>query len=399
MFVDEINLTVLSGAGGSGSVSFKNTSSKSSPNGGSGGSGGSVKIKVNSDLHDLSHIISNSSLKAENGSDGNINHQNGKNGEDLNIGVPSGTQVFVENELYADLHEKGSTYTVIEGARSGRGNFDLISKRNPNPQICEQGQKRQKLNMKLVYSIYSDLAIIGLPNAGKSTLISQLTNSKAKIGDYEFTTITPNLGILNNSEIKLKICDLPGLIKGASVGIGMGKKVLKHLRNTKIIVYLLDPLNERYSLDEQISLLNHEIEEFDESLRKIPVIKVVNKSDSTDEDDSNFVYISAIQAEGLDKLIKIIEETFSKGSERIYEDFQKITINSDDLIIYNEENKFICTGSAVEYIIGLSGNSEEVNNEIFYRYEKSTIPKKLKEEGIQNGDTVVLGNLEFEYKK
>ena len=399
MFVDEINLTVLSGAGGSGSVSFKNTSAKSSPNGGSGGTGGSVKIKVIPELHDLSHIISNSSLKAENGTDGNKNYQNGKNGEDLVIEVPSGTQVFVENNLHADLHEYGSTYTVIDGSRPGRGNFDLISKRIPNPQICEQGQKRQKLDIKLVYSIYSDLAIIGLPNAGKSTLISQLTNSKAKIGDYEFTTITPNLGILNKSNFKLTICDLPGLIKGASEGVGMGKKVLKHLRNTKIIVYLLDPLNDKYSIDDQISLLFHEIEEFDKSLCKIPVVKVVNKSDSIEKDDENYKYISALEGEGLDNLIKNIEEIYNQGFERIYEDFQKITINHDDSIIFFEENKFICTGSVVEYIIGLSGSSEEVNNEIFYRYEKSTLPQMLQDEGIQNGDTVVLGNLEFEYKK
>ena len=399
MFVDEINLTVLSGAGGSGSVSFKNTSTKSSPNGGSGGTGGSVKIKVNSDLHDLSHIISNSSLKAENGSDGNKNYQNGKNGEDLNIEVPSGTQVFIENKLHADLHELGSIYSVIDGSRSGRGNFELISKRNPNPQICEQGQKRQKVDIKLIYSVYSDLAIIGLPNAGKSTLISQLTNSKAKIGDYEFTTITPNLGILNNSDFKLTICDLPGLIKGASEGLGMGKKVLKHLRNTKIIVYLLDPLNDKYSLDEQISLLFNEIEEYDKSLCKIPVVKVVNKSDSIEKDNENYKYISALKGEGLDNLIKTIEQIYNEGSERIYEDFQKITIKSDNLNIFYEENKFICTGSVVEYIIGLSGSSEEVNNEIFYRYENSTLPQKLQDQGIQNGDTVVLGNLEFEYKK
>ncbi len=399
MFVDEINLTVLSGAGGSGSVSFKNSSSKSSPNGGSGGKGGSVKIKVNSNLHDLSHIISESSLKAENGTDGNKNFQNGKNGEDLEIEVPSGTQVFVKNKLYADLHEFGSIYTVIDGSKSGRGNFELISKRNPNPQICEQGQKRQKLDIKLVYSIYSDLAIIGLPNAGKSTLISQLTNSKAKIGDYEFTTITPNLGILNNSDFKLKICDLPGLIKGASEGVGMGKKVLKHLRNTKIIVYLLDPLNDKYSLDEQINLLFHEIEVFDKNLCKIPVVKVVNKSDSINQDNENYIYISALEGEGLNNLIKNIEEVYNEGSERIFEDFQKITIKSDDLNISYEENKFICTGSVVEYIIGLSGSGEEVNNEIFYRYEKSILPQKLQDQGIQNSDTVVLGNLEFEYKK
>jgi len=179
----------------------------------------------------------------------------------------------------------------------------------------------------------------------------------------------------------------------------MGKKVLKHLRNTKIIVYLLDPLNNKYSLDEQINLLFHEIEVFDKNLCKIPVVKVVNKSDSINQDNENYIYISALEGEGLNNLIKNIEEVYLEGSERIFEDFQKITIKSDDLNISFEENKFICTGSVVEYIIGLSGSGEEVNNEIFYRYEKSPLPQMLQDEGIQNSDTVVLGNLEFEYKK
>jgi hypothetical protein len=128
-------------------------------------------------------------------------------------------------------------------------------------------------------------------------------------------------------------------------------------------------------------------------------VKVVNKSDSIEKDDESYKYISALEGEGLDNLIKNIEEIYNQGFERIYEDFQKITINHDDSSIFFEENKFICTGSVVEYIIGLSGSSEEVNNEIFYRYEKSTLPQMLQDKGIQNGDTVVLGNLEFEYKK
>ena len=115
----------------------------------------------------------------------------------------------------------------------------MISKRNPNPQICEQGVKRKSLNVKLSYSLYSDISIVGLPNAGKSTLIQKLTNSKAKIGDYEFTTTSPNIGVLNNSESLITICDLPGLLEGASDGVGMGRRVLKHLRNTKFIIYLL----------------------------------------------------------------------------------------------------------------------------------------------------------------
>ena len=245
MFVDEIKLSVQSGAGGSGSVSFKKTSSKSSPSGGSGGQGGSVIITVNDEFNDLSHIISNSSLKAENGTDGNKNFQNGKKGKDLIIEVPKGTKIKVDNEVYADLHENKSSFVVLEGSKAGRGNYDLISKRVPNPQFCEHGEKRNKIEIKLTYSIYSDLVIVGLPNAGKSTLITKLTNSKAQIADYEFTTTSPNLGILNNSDLKLKICDLPGLIKGASDGVGMGERILRHIRNTKLIVYLLDPIESK----------------------------------------------------------------------------------------------------------------------------------------------------------
>ena len=170
---------------------------------------------------------SNSSLKAENGTDGNKNFQNGKKGKDLIIEVPKGTKIKVDNEVYADLHENKSSFIVLEGSKAGRGNYDLISKRVPNPQFCEHGEKRNKIEIKLTYSIYSDLVIVGLPNAGKSTLITKLTNSKAQIADYEFTTTSPNLGILNNSDLKLKICDLPGLIKGASDGVGMGERILR----------------------------------------------------------------------------------------------------------------------------------------------------------------------------
>ena len=143
MFVDEIKLSVSSGAGGPGSVSFNNLNSKTKPSGGSGGDGGSVILQVNKELPDLSHIMSNSSLKAENGGPGNKNFQNGTSGENLIIEVPKGTQVFIDNEMYADLHDNNSSYELITGSKGGRGNYELISKRNPNPQICEQGDKKK----------------------------------------------------------------------------------------------------------------------------------------------------------------------------------------------------------------------------------------------------------------
>ena len=399
MFVDEIKLSVHSGAGGSGSVSFKKTSSKSSPSGGSGGHGGSVVITVNEELNDLSHIISNSSLKAENGTDGNKNFQNGKKGKDLIIYVPKGTKIVIDDEVYADLHENTSSFIVLEGSKPGRGNYDLISKRVPNPQFCEHGEKRNKIEIKLTYSIYSDLVIVGLPNAGKSTLITKLTNSKAQIADYEFTTTSPNLGVLKNTDLKLKICDLPGLIEGASEGVGMGEKILRHIRNTKLIVYLLDPMNQRYSLEDQVNLLKKEINKYDQNFSRIPVIKAINKLDRSEISIEDTINISAQTGLNIEMLIQNIIEILQSDTSRLYEDFQKITLQRDDLVINQEQGKFICTGRFVESIIGLSGNKDEVNNEIFYRYENSYLPSKLEERGVVDGDTVMLGNLEFEYKK
>ena len=253
--------------------------------------------------------MSNSSLKAENGGPGNKNFQNGTHGQNLIIEVPKGTQVFVDNEMYADLHNDDSSYELIQGSRGGRGNYELLSKRNPNPQICEQGEKRNLLDIKLIFSIYSDISIVGLPNAGKSTLIQKLTNSKAKIGDYEFTTTSPNIGVLNNLDSLITICDLPGLIQGASDGVGMGRKVLKHLRNTKFIVYLIDPSNENFSIDNQISMLSSELNKYDENYRLIKNVKVINKSDTLTKLGNDYLYISCLKDEGIDaQMIPWVED-------------------------------------------------------------------------------------------
>ena len=399
MFVDEIKLSVSSGAGGPGSVSFNNLNSKTKPSGGSGGDGGSVILQVNKELPDLSHIMSNSSLKAENGGPGNKNFQNGTSGENLIIEVPKGTQVFIDNEMYADLHDNNSSYELITGSKGGRGNYELISKRNPNPQICEQGIKRKSLDVKLSYSLYSDISIIGLPNAGKSTLIQKLTNSKAKIGDYEFTTTSPNIGVLNNSESLITICDLPGLLEGASDGVGMGRRVLKHLRNTKFIIYLIDPINDKFNISSQISMLENELFKFDENYQSIKKLIVINKSDQLFTTNEEYLNISCLNENGIDKLVSIIQEEFKEDLPIIYSEFHKIVLKQEDYFIEKIENQFICSGELVTNMINISGNKDSVLDEIFIRFEKSILSREINEMGAIDGDTIVLGNLEFEYKQ
>ena len=399
MFVDEIKLSVSSGAGGPGSVSFNNLNSKTKPSGGSGGDGGSVIMQVNKELPDLSHIMSNSSLKAENGGPGNKNFQNGTSGENLIIEVPKGTQVFIDNEMYADLHDNNSFYELITGSKGGRGNYELISKRNPNPQICEQGVKRKSLDVKLSYSLYSDISIVGLPNAGKSTLIQKLTNSKAKIGDYEFTTTSPNIGVLNNSESLITICDLPGLLEGASDGVGMGRRVLKHLRNTKFIIYLIDPINDKFNISSQILMLENELFKFDENYQSIKKLIVINKSDQLSTTHEEYLNISCLNENGIDKLVSIIQEEFKEDLPIIYSDFHKIVLEQEDYFIEKIENQFICSGELVTNMINISGNKDSVLDEIFIRFEKSVLSREINKMGAIDGDTIVLGNLEFEYKQ
>ena len=399
MFVDEIKLSVSSGAGGPGSVSFNNLNSKTKPSGGSGGDGGSVILQVNKELPDLSHIMSNSSLKAENGGPGNKNFQNGTSGENLIIEVPNGTQVFIDNEMYADLHDNNSSYELITGSKGGRGNYELISKRNPNPQICEQGIKRKSLDVKLSYSLYSDISIVGLPNAGKSTLIQKLTNSKAKIGDYEFTTTSPNIGVLNNSESLITICDLPGLLEGASDGVGMGRRVLKHLRNTKFIIYLIDPINEKFNISSQISMLEDELFKFDENYQSIKKLIVINKSDKLTTPNEEYLNISCLNEHGIDILVSKILDVFQDELPIIYSEFHKIVLEQDDYFIEKIENQFICSGELVTNMINISGNKDSVLDEIFIRFEKSVLSREISEMGAIDGDTIVLGNLEFEYKQ
>ncbi len=398
MFVDNVELSLLSGAGGSGSISFKSKGTKSSPNGGTGGDGGSIYFISDNGLYDFSSIYSTTSFKAENGEDAGKDLQDGKNGKDLFINIPLGTSILLNNEKVAEILKNDVSFLICKGGKGGRGNKDLIAKRNPNPKISESGEKRKKVNVKLELSLITDIAILGLPNSGKSTLIKTITNSNAKTGTYPFTTISPNLGVLESKDKPLVICDLPGLIEGASEGVGMGGSILKHLKNSKVLILLLDPSNSEYTLDEQAKLIEKEMYKYNSDLKQLPIIKVVNKADLGIE-NNEYLNISAINNKGINKLIESIEKYDYSSLDTINKSFEKISLDEDLYSIEKHDDRWEVTGDLVDRITNLNGNEFDVFNEISHRFEKSEIPSKLEDMGIKKGDIIKLNNSEFEYEK
>ena len=398
MFIDKIDLTLFSGSGGSGSISFSSKSSKTSPNGASGGKGGSIIIRTNRKLFDFSHIYSKSIFKAENGGDASKNLQSGKNANDLIIEVPLGTSVIDSEGLVAKLIHENQELKILQGGRGGLGNKELKSTRNINPGIAEQGQKRSKKEIKLELSLITDIAILGLPNSGKSTLIKKITNSNAKTDSYPFTTVSPNLGVIENLERKYIICDLPGLIKGAATGVGLGKSILKHLINTKVLIFLLDPSNIELNTDQQIKLLQNEVYSYDEKLEKLPVLHIVNKAD-LDVKEDGMLNISALEEINIDILLQKLEELNINNLETLNRSFLRTELDKNNFSIQKSSaNYWDVEGPEVDRITGLLGNENDVFNEISYRFENSVIPEELKLLGVKKGSTIKLGSFEFIYE-
>jgi len=398
MFIDKIDLTLFSGSGGSGSISFSSKSSKTSPNGASGGKGGSIIIRTNRKLFDFSHIYSKSIFKAENGGDASKNLQSGKNANDLIIEVPLGTSVIDSEGLVAKLIHENQELKILQGGRGGLGNRELKSTRNINPGIAEQGQKRSKKEIKLELSLITDIAILGLPNSGKSTLIKKITNSNAKTDSYPFTTVSPNLGVIENLERKYIICDLPGLIKGAATGVGLGKSILKHLINTKVLIFLLDPSNIELNTDQQIKLLQNEVYSYDEKLEKLPILHIVNKAD-LDVKEDGMLNISALEEINIDILLQKLEELNINNLETLNRSFLRTELHKNNFSIQKSSaNYWDVEGPEVDRITGLLGNENDVFNEISYRFENSVIPEELKLLGVKKGSTIKLGSFEFIYE-
>lgn len=312
MLVDEATIDLKAGNGGDGAVSFRREKyvDKGGPDGGDGGKGGDIILRSSTDLNTLNDFARLKSYKAESGQNGMKAKKYGQQGESLILKVPVGTLVYEKNSnsLLFDFTKPDQDFIVVHGGKGGLGNFHFRSSTNQVPREFEPGQEGEEKRIRMELKLIADVGLIGLPNAGKSTLISVISKAKPKIADYPFTTIEPNLGVSNYRGKSFTVCDIPGLIEGAAQGKGLGYKFLKHISRTKVLVHLIEA-NSDYK--QNYETVRKEIEKFDKDLLKKKEIIVISKSELLSENKVDIKYdlkISAVTHENIDKLLGLIIE-------------------------------------------------------------------------------------------
>lgn len=332
-FVDEVVISVKAGDGGSGCVSFqrKRFQPKAGPDGGNGGNGGNVYLRATDELNSLEPYRFKKFFRAENGRHGQGNDRDGRRGKDLFLDVPLGTVVIdtATGLVIKELLKEGETFLIAKGGLGGKGNKHFATSTNRAPRIATKGKAGEERKVRLILKTIADVGLVGLPNAGKSTLLSRLTNARPKIGDYPFTTLTPHVGVLAVSpERSVLIADIPGLIEGASEGKGLGHVFLRHIERTRLLLILLSlDYHPRTSLDEDFDILIHELEAYNPTLVKKPRIVSVNKMDLKDsakrdpealkraleERGERVILISALTGDGLEELIEALDASLNQG--------------------------------------------------------------------------------------
>ena len=287
-FTDIIKIKIKAGDGGSGAVSFRREKyiAKGGPDGGDGGKGGDVYIEADRRYYNLSHFFSDKLYKAERGKQGMGVNRHGRDGEDLTIKVPPGTVVVNSEtgETIADLLDEDTPFLVASGGIGGRGNAFFKSSTLQTPRFAQPGMPGQELEVDLNLKLIADIGLVGLPNAGKSTLLSVITNANPKVGNYPFTTLTPNLGVIEYEDKSVyKIADIPGIIEGAHMGLGLGLSFLQHIERVKCILYIIDSSEENIAYN--LELLKNELSTYDEALLDRKHLVILSKTDLISEED------------------------------------------------------------------------------------------------------------------
>ncbi len=421
MFTDQVEIHVRSGKGGDGMVHFHREKfiTHGGPDGGDGGKGGDVVFEVRSTLNTLSSFRQNQKFKAEDGLKGGPSQMSGRYGKDLIVLVPPGTIIFDADTgvIIGDLTNPGQRLMVCKGGRGGRGNQHFATSRNQAPRTAEKGEPYEEKRLKLELKLIADIGLIGVPNAGKSTLLTALTNAKPKIASYPFTTLEPHLGVAEiDINTTVVLADIPGLIEGASHGAGLGHDFLRHVQRTRVLVHLLDGLSDDPVAD--YSQINSELSLFDPNLGKKPQIVALNKIDQPEVQERladiqkkfkkrkvEFMTISALaRTNTRDLLIKahqLLAETPPMEEFEAPMPIYKPKEDPRDFEILREDgDKWRITGTGIERAAKMTYWEHDGSLRRFQKImETLGVNEALKKAGIQEGDTVVIGEFELEWQE
>lgn len=419
MFVDYATITARSGSGGNGCVSFRREKyvPNGGPDGGDGGRGGDVICIADPGLATLLDFRYKHIFSAETGADGQGRRRSGKSGADIIIRVPVGTMIREPGEfgrVIADMSTPNEKKTLIKGGRGGRGNQHFATAARQAPRYAEPGKPSNERKLVLELKLIADVGLVGLPNAGKSTLLSVATNATPKIADYHFTTLTPNLGVVRrDSGRDFVVADIPGLIEGASQGAGLGHDFLRHVERTKVLVYVIDSAGiEGIDPLDAVALLDTELKAYSEKLAERPRLIAANKIDLTGADENvgrlherhaDIFPISAVTHSGIDALFDAVAAKLNDYPEDItfdpeFEEYKEIEPEPEPFRVSKTDKVFEVTGTGIDRMLGYTNLDTEAGFAFFQRYMRDRgIIARLKELGMSDGDTVRVFNLEFEY--
>lgn len=419
MFIDEITIKVRSGRGGAGVIQFRREKfvPRGGPDGGDGGKGGDVVFIVEPTLNTLFTFRRRHHYHAESGARGGGNNQTGKSGEDLVLQVPPGTLIYddTSGELIGDLVEPGETLIVCKGGRGGRGNARFASSTNKAPRIAEKGEPPEERELRLELKLIADIGLVGVPNAGKSTLLAAVTNATPKIASYPFTTLHPNLGVAElDMETSLLLADIPGLIEGAHQGIGLGHEFLRHIQRTRVLIHLLDGMGDDPLID--FAQINSELALFDPDLAEKPQLVVFNKMDLPDVQEIWPLVQEELEKRGYETFAISavagtgVRQVLYRAHQILAELPDETKVFDDEIPVYKPENDprefsvehtpegYRVHGESIERAAAMTYWEYGQSIRRFQRILQTLgIEDALNEAGVQVGDTVFIGDHELEW--
>jgi GTP-binding protein len=415
MFVDSVTVSVHAGDGGNGAVSFRHEKfiDRGGPDGGDGGNGGDVILVASRNENTLAAFRYQKELIAKPGGNGSKQRKHGRSGQPLLVPVPVGTiATAVDGDQLADLTEDGQTAIIAKAGRGGFGNAHFVSSRRQTPKFAEKGEPGEELSVQLELKMIADVGLVGLPNAGKSTLLSRISNARPAIADYPFTTLTPNLGVVDYHDRSLLFADIPGLIEGAAEGKGLGHAFLRHIERTAVLVHLIDAYQD--DIAAAYSIVAEELRRHDATLAKRPVVVALNKTEGMDRKhitqlikrvqkaapkDALIMPISAHAGTGLKELLNSVEQAVvtarTKAAQRAKKSAEpevpvlRLPSSDEEWSITKTENGFMVSGAKIEKF---AARTDFSNDEALQRLRtimnKQGMVHQLKRQGINAGDTI-----------